>query len=611
MEAKTPFAKHLDTNYVPSDEELPLIRALIQQKAETLAVLNARIKALEVERDAEQSFVQRHIALISPIKRVPDDILSSIFIACLALRRDRYEPWPTGHPAVILSHVCSRWRQLALKTPILWSTLKIYIPPFPAGHPMGLVHMSSLIQRTAESEATHSWEKQVERLLRLSRVWIARSKDCFLTIDFLVVDISPSAPDSTISTISSIIGVICDASWRWKRAWLHLPSRTPINSLALGRLYDLKPADIPSLCDLALSQSRPFFGSSAPISPPDTGILGGGVIRTLSFTFQSFPSLNSLPIKWAQLTKLVFDGNPGLHYDYYAQGGSEGVQFDGASALGLMRRCPQLAHCDISFGHYTQDLNAAIESVTLPYLQFLCFRYYIPGKHFVSSLHLPALQALSFRSFHDSSMRTVGPHNSRLAAWLQTYGQQITDVEFNVKTLSQSALYACMDLLTNLTSLRLDHNGNISHTPPTPPWHAANEPEAEVTYVPAKLDGDFLHRLTPHDDSGNTSVEAPVWCPRLETIRFPKEFGGVTFSEVELAQFIAGRRLDRNGKGLREVIAVLGTLKGQIDVKGHLDEMGVDLNGLEIKVFYPSTFLVRPASPMVYPETDYDHLYTE
>ncbi|KAF6753187.1 hypothetical protein DFP72DRAFT_425776 [Ephemerocybe angulata] len=608
MEAKTPFAKHLDTNYVPSDEELPLIRALIQQKAETLAVLNARIKALEVERDAEQSFVQRHIALISPIKRVPDDILSSLFIAFSALRRNRYEPWPTGHPAVILSHVCSHWRQLALGTPVLWSTLKVYIPPLPSpvGHPMGLVHMSSLIQRTVESEATHSWEKQVDRLLRLSRVWIGRSKDCFLTIDFLAADISPSAPDSTISTISSIIGVICDASWRWKWASLYLPSRTPINSLALGRLYDLKPADIPSLCDLALSQSTPFFGSSAPISPPDTGILGGGAIRTLSFTFQSFPTLNTLPIKWAQLTKLVFDGNTGLYYHHHAQGGYGGVQFNCASALGLMRRCPQLAHCDISFGHHAYDLHAAIESVTLPYLQFLCFRLYIPGKHFISSLHLPALQALSFRSFHDSSMRTAGPHSSRLVVWLQTYGQQITDVEFNVETLSQSSLYACMDLLTNLTSLRLDHNGNTSRTPPGPPWDAANE-----AVTPAKLDGDFLHRLTPRDDSGNTGVEVPVWCPRLETIRFPKEFGSVTFSEVELAKFIAGRRLDRNGKGLREVIAVLGTLKGQLDVKGHLDEMGVDLNGVGIKVFYASPFLVRPPSPMRYPETDYDHLYTE
>ncbi|KAI5988476.1 hypothetical protein F5J12DRAFT_690771, partial [Pisolithus orientalis] len=63
----------------------------------------------------------------APISRLPSDVLDIIFDE----RRRVLLRW-TGFRSplpieVQLSHVCRRWRQVALNTPSLWNTLRILI----------------------------------------------------------------------------------------------------------------------------------------------------------------------------------------------------------------------------------------------------------------------------------------------------------------------------------------------------------------------------------------------------------------------------------------------------------------------------------------------------
>lgn len=78
-----------------------------------------------------------HRALITPIRRVPTDILIDIFKCCLELEYDslpqaaeRYiTPFHARSVSCILSYVCRRWRSLLLGTPLLWPRrLAIHLP---------------------------------------------------------------------------------------------------------------------------------------------------------------------------------------------------------------------------------------------------------------------------------------------------------------------------------------------------------------------------------------------------------------------------------------------------------------------------------------------------
>ncbi|KAF8189052.1 hypothetical protein BJ912DRAFT_806507, partial [Pholiota molesta] len=55
-----------------------------------------------------------------PISTVPYDILFEIFVRCLP--QDRFEICQpeTRIAPILLCHICSSWRAIALTTPILW-----------------------------------------------------------------------------------------------------------------------------------------------------------------------------------------------------------------------------------------------------------------------------------------------------------------------------------------------------------------------------------------------------------------------------------------------------------------------------------------------------------
>ncbi|KAF9256303.1 hypothetical protein L218DRAFT_881930, partial [Marasmius fiardii PR-910] len=85
--------------------------------------LKVAIHLLETRRDALSVSVARYRSLLSPIYRMPTEILTHIFSFCC----DENVISPGyGPPAVMtLSAVCESWREVALTTPRLWSCMSI------------------------------------------------------------------------------------------------------------------------------------------------------------------------------------------------------------------------------------------------------------------------------------------------------------------------------------------------------------------------------------------------------------------------------------------------------------------------------------------------------
>ncbi|KAJ7857884.1 hypothetical protein B0H13DRAFT_1155056 [Mycena leptocephala] len=90
MAMASPFAPQLGTNYCPTDEEVLEIQSLLVQPTlrlkrldDEIADLQKAIDKLAEERESLGTYVAAHRALISPVRRLPSDIVQEIFIACL------------------------------------------------------------------------------------------------------------------------------------------------------------------------------------------------------------------------------------------------------------------------------------------------------------------------------------------------------------------------------------------------------------------------------------------------------------------------------------------------------------------------------------------------
>ncbi|KAJ6582784.1 hypothetical protein B0H10DRAFT_2098077 [Mycena sp. CBHHK59/15] len=124
--ADSPFTDRLRTNYVPSDGEVVEICSLLVQPLDELARLDAEIgeieavlRSLRVKRNSLSSLIDGHKALISHLRRLYQDVLGEIFLACL----------PKKHPELGKVHeapmllgrtICSYRRRVSLSMPLLW-----------------------------------------------------------------------------------------------------------------------------------------------------------------------------------------------------------------------------------------------------------------------------------------------------------------------------------------------------------------------------------------------------------------------------------------------------------------------------------------------------------
>ncbi|KAJ6594630.1 hypothetical protein B0H19DRAFT_921280, partial [Mycena capillaripes] len=121
----SPFAPRLGTNYSPDDEEVLKIKTfLIEPRlrlkclANEIAELQKTIDKLSAERDGLGAFVEAHQALISPVRRLPLDIIQEIFVACIPTHRNCV--MSASEAPVLLGRICSSWRAISLSTPRLW-----------------------------------------------------------------------------------------------------------------------------------------------------------------------------------------------------------------------------------------------------------------------------------------------------------------------------------------------------------------------------------------------------------------------------------------------------------------------------------------------------------
>ncbi|KAJ7656783.1 hypothetical protein DFH06DRAFT_1198564 [Mycena polygramma] len=194
---KSPFDNILCTNRVPSDAECSSIHDLVQGWRKELSPLNEEVARLDSllhaatrQRDELQGCIDDHLALVSPVRRLPDDIIPEIFMAAL--------PPPS-------------WRNIALSTPRLWASIHIVLPA----------------------------PSRVPRLVTVVTTWLHRSGT--VPID---VSIAWSPAADTRCDILPLMSALVALAHRWRH--MNFPMVT------YGYLASLSSKDVPLLQTMAL-----------------------------------------------------------------------------------------------------------------------------------------------------------------------------------------------------------------------------------------------------------------------------------------------------------------------------------------------------------------------
>ncbi|KAF6757090.1 hypothetical protein DFP72DRAFT_1168388 [Ephemerocybe angulata] len=517
MATPSSFLACLGTNYAPTDEEVIVLKDLISERERLALRLNARIDELRAElltvmdiRSQHLQFIEGHRAILSPIRRVPDDILLAIFLASLSDIDAMPRPVRLSreHPSVVASHVCRRWRDLAIGTPRLWSTFNIHIPRIPASNETMLI-----------------WRVNIEAYHSMLSAWISRSRDAPLCIG--MKDTGPIPPHTNMALLvadgsfrprEEVISTIRGCSKRWKHVRFDFNiSRTTLDAL---RILETTAQDLPLLETVAITARESFLPDL-----PDREATLARLRRTLTAGLFTAPSLRSLSLhgtwgkiashtifkQWAPLTS--------LEINTWHMNATESPLTDSGHILHILKAFPNLVHASFRVRKQVQEIPVAQELVNVPYLVTLTLDGDFPGNGFASRLTLPSLRELSLLIVHDPQPDDL---TGGLVELLTSFGSTLTSLTLSHTALTPPAMLLCFQALSNLSKLQLIGSPALGRSRTT------SERDRSAL--------DLLGKKTAASTSGEE------WCcPRLQVFEITL-YGSGKSVEGALVDLVATRR---------------------------------------------------------------------
>ncbi|KAJ7253540.1 hypothetical protein C8J57DRAFT_1473857 [Mycena rebaudengoi] len=409
-------SKHmLNTNIIPDDAECQQIRDFLVDPckeaahlAEQIARMQKVLEDLTQKHDDLAEFIDAHLALVSPARRLPDDVVREIFVASLPTHANRNCAINAREPPLLLCAISRSWRNLALSTPQLWASIHIVAP---------------------SSDKT-------ERMINTVHAWLARSGALPLSISLTVSRSTWPSPDA-----SPLLTALIRFSLRWNHIRFILPP------YQLEPLSSLSPEDVPILEEAIVDGLANEAVDSQTIMSPRLAFLRTTSLWSVSLNSEFISP--STPIRLEFLRHLSFE-NVGGNQFYISS----------HSALEILRRCALLETCAILIWG---DLDG---SLTLPcrleHLRNLCVRSAgNGGTRFFEILVLPNLRRLEYSGQSD-------PHFHFLPLLSSAHSVECL-VILNSQTLT-AALLDVLRLTPLLEELVLSGEPTLSSEDPDIPW---------------------------------------------------------------------------------------------------------------------------------------------
>ncbi|THU92587.1 hypothetical protein K435DRAFT_208538 [Dendrothele bispora CBS 962.96] len=134
----SPFRDVLHSSRVPSESDIPRIKQVLAESLVDLAKYDAHIEGLmgivaelQQKRADLKKYVDEHRNLLSSMRRFPSEILGEIFDFCCSKHglsvygTTLLGDFQVNAPTLHLSQTCSRWRDVAISSPSLWSQMTV------------------------------------------------------------------------------------------------------------------------------------------------------------------------------------------------------------------------------------------------------------------------------------------------------------------------------------------------------------------------------------------------------------------------------------------------------------------------------------------------------
>ncbi|KAJ6594652.1 hypothetical protein B0H19DRAFT_1009675 [Mycena capillaripes] len=490
----SPFAPRLGTNYCPTDEEVLgienlLVEPILQLKHldDEIAQLQMAMDKLVEERESLGAYVAAHKALISPVRRLPLEILQEIFIACLPTHRNCV--MSASEPPVLLGRICGSWRAVSLSTPRIWAKLHVVEPrrsPF-------------------DLDQLMSFEKKYVGRLETMKAWLGRAGDCPLSISLegslnRAVEISPDA--SLAHDSRQFLQALIPFASHWQK----ISFKRIRAAMLLEALSTLTESDVPILQDIAI-----FEHPGAMDLPESTsgkrwasiGIFRAQKLSTFSLSAGSLSS-TELPLRWSQLTvlsleDLIWDSPIGLPSD---------------TALQILSQCPELQTCRLFVLDDLIAESAGVDSIiecphlTTFYLSCRGNSAYTLQQMF-RRLSLPELRHVELRGYTNPESE-----NATSFATFLSVATRLESLDISTDTFSNASLTTLLrGLPPTMQRLEITHG-----------WHTES--------IEAPLNDAILALLTPSHD-----LPSPC-CPALRELLLRQ---CISISDAALLRLIEAR----------------------------------------------------------------------
>ncbi|KAI5835154.1 hypothetical protein K523DRAFT_228802 [Schizophyllum commune Tattone D] len=111
------------SGFLPTGQDAAVLEGQGHLMDKADAEYTATIRQLAMQRARIRNQRAIHRALLSPMRRIPQELWSEIFLLALP---DDWDLQPVGIRSLALAQVCYQWRYIALHTPRIWSGIHIW-----------------------------------------------------------------------------------------------------------------------------------------------------------------------------------------------------------------------------------------------------------------------------------------------------------------------------------------------------------------------------------------------------------------------------------------------------------------------------------------------------
>ncbi|KAK6977590.1 hypothetical protein R3P38DRAFT_3123725 [Favolaschia claudopus] len=426
----SPFHDYLNTNYAPTDVEISQIRAHLPPYEEELARLDALIQDLSAQRDRIIGYVDSHRALISHPRRLPQDIVGEIFLACLPTQRNAI--MSASEAPLLLGRVCSRWRSIAYALPRLWCSLHI---------------SADFVDSEELQDVVTDW------LTRASLLPLAISVHWSTSLGYEYDDIA--------------IDTLLPFSSRWSALQLVNIPDEEFSSVA--------ESDAPLLADIVILFERRFGRRGYyedEENPPEASVLKANVFfgqnlqRIAITTREPTYFVPTVPFTWDHITDVVLK----------ASGGGDRDRFDVPAVYRLLKGCPRLRSLELPmYVGYGAEAEVQDDLLTLPTLEALSIRNDSNVselfENFLDTLLMPRLNKLHLTNSNINAETADPPILERLAQ----HAPLLSDIRLE--------LFSFWDTITIIRGLQpfphVEKLGIVLWSPEES-WHSLQSDESEL-----------------------------------------------------------------------------------------------------------------------------------